>query len=252
MKHLLTAIVFAALLLPAGSAAIFAAEDAKPAAAAAAPAEPATLPKDIVWETDNEEPLIGSEKAIRGGTLNFAIGAYPLTFRIMGPNNNDFFASWNQAFTAGFGLVGRHPVTDKFIPIMATHWSVQKDQKTIYFKLDPDAKFSDGHAITADDYVFTWQMMKSKFIVDPFYNSYAERYYQSVDKIDDHTLRIVGTRPSWRPLVDYAGLWPTPAHATVLDESWVTRTTNQPQIAVGPYVVSETERGQSITFKRIP
>jgi microcin C transport system substrate-binding protein len=47
-------------------------------------------------------------------------------------------------------------------------------------------------------------------------------------------------------------LWPTPAHATVLDESWVTRTTNQPQIAIGPYVVSETERGQSITFKRTP
>src|SRR6266446_1490553 len=257
MNKLLTAIVFASLLLPAGSASIFAAEGAKPAPAAAAPADsapagPVTLPKDVVWETDNDEPLIGSEKAIRGGTLNVAIGAYPLTFRIMGPNNNDFFASWNQAFTAGFGLVGRHPVTDKFIPIMATHWSIQKDQKTIYFKLDPDAKFSDGHPITADDYVFTWKMMQSKFIVDPFYNSYAERYYQSVDRIDDYTLRIVGTRPSWRPLVDYAGLWPTPAHATVLDKDWVTRTTNQPQIAIGPYVVSQVERGQSITFKRVP
>src|SRR6476646_6827756 len=125
MKGILTAIVLAALLLPLRGAAILAAEEAKPAAAAAAAATaPVALPKDIVWETDNDEPLIGSEKAIRGGTLNVAIGAYPLTFRIMGPNNNDFFASWNQAFTAAFGLVGRHPVTDKFIPIMATHWSI--------------------------------------------------------------------------------------------------------------------------------
>ena len=61
--------------------------------------------------------------------------------------------------------------------------------------------------------------MQSKFIVDPFYNTYAQQYYQSVDKIDDYTLRIVGTRPSWRPLYDYAGLWPTPAHATVLDQT---------------------------------
>jgi microcin C transport system substrate-binding protein len=252
MKTFVAMIAFLGLFLPAASAPILAAEDAKPAAAAAALPGPVILPKDIVWETDNNEPLIGSEKAIRGGTLNVAIGAYPLTFRIMGPNNNDFFASWNQAFTVAFGLVGRHPVTDKFIPIMATHWSVQKDQKTIYFKLDPDAKFSDGKPITADDYVFTWKMMQSKFIVDPFWNSYAERYFQSVDKIDNYTIRIVGTRPSWRPLVDYAGLWPTPAHATVLDKDWVTRTTNQPQIAIGPYVVSEAERGQSITFKRIP
>ena len=228
------------------------AEGEAPAAPPSAPSEPVTLPKDIVWETNNDEPPIGSEKAIRGGTLNVAIGAYPLTFRIMGPNNNDFFAAWNQAFTVAFGLVSRHPVTDKFIPGTATHWSVQKDQKTVYFKLDPDAKFSDGHAIAADDYVFTWKMMQSKFIVDPFYNSYAERYYQSVDKIDDHTLRIVGTRPSWRPLVDYGGLWATPAHATVLDDTWVARTTNTPQIAIGPYVVSDVERGQFVNFKRVP
>ncbi len=258
MKRLLAALVLGGLMLAPASAPILAAPApapapaTAPASASATPAAPATLPADIVWETDNDEPLIGSEKAMRGGTFNVAIGAYPLTFRLMGPNNNDFFAAWNRAFTMAFGLVGMHPVTDKFIPVMATHWSIQKDQKTIYFKLDPDAKFSDGKPITADDYVFTWKMMQSKFIVDPFYNSYAERYYQSVDKIDNYTLRIVGTRPSWRPLVDYGGIWPTPAHATQLDENWVTRTTNQFQIAVGPYTVSAVERGQTITFKRTP
>jgi microcin C transport system substrate-binding protein len=253
MNTLFTAIV-AAGLLATSQVTAFAGDD-PPAPAPAAETvkvEPVTLPAGIIWETNEDDPLIGSPKAIRGGTLNVAIGAYPLTFRIMGPNNNDFFASWNRAFSQSFTLVQRHPVTDKFIPMLATHWSIQKDEKTIYFKLDPDVKFSDGHPVTADDYVFTWKMMQSKFIVDPFYNTYAEQYYQSVDKIDDYTLRIVGTRASWRPLFDYAGLWPTPAHATVLDQDWVTRTTNEPLIVVGPYVVSDTERGQSVTFRRVP
>ena len=228
----------------------FAAGDAAPAATVQ-PAEPVTLPKNIVWETNNDDPLIGSPKALRGGTLNLAIDSYPLTLRLMGPNSNDSFAAWNRAFTMGFPLVTMHPVTDKFIPMMATEWSIQPDQKTIYLKLDRDARWSDGRPITADDYVFTWKMMQSKNIIDPFYNTYAQQYYQSVDRIDDYTLRIVGTRPSWRPLVDYAGLWPTPAHATVLDQNWVTRTTNQPQIAVGPYVISGMKRGESVTFKRI-
>jgi microcin C transport system substrate-binding protein len=223
-----------------------------PAPAPAPDAGPAALPKDIVWITDNDQPLIGSEKAIRGGTLNTAIDAYPLTFRLMGPNSNDGFAAWNRAFTMAFGLVAMHPVTDQFIPVMATHWSIQPDQKTLYFKLDPDARWSDGKPITADDFVFTWKMMQSKDIVDPFYNTYAMQYYQSVDKIDDYTLRIVGTRPSWRPLVDFAGLWPTPAHATQLDKDWVTRTNNQYQVAVGPYIVSDADRGVSVTFKRLP
>jgi microcin C transport system substrate-binding protein len=235
---------------------LHAAQPAPPAPAASAapdaPRGPVTLPAGIQWVTNNDDPLIGSPQALRGGTLNEAIEAYPLTFRLMGPNSNDGFAGWNRRFTMNFSLVTRHPVTDNFIPQMATHWSVQDDQRTIYFKLDRDARFSDGKPVTARDYVFTWQMLRSPHIVDPFYNSYAERYYVSVDAIDDYTLRIVGTRPSWRPLSDYAGLWPTPAHATVLDADWVKRTTNQPQIAVGPYVVSETVRGESITFQRVP
>ena len=202
-------------------------------------ANPVTLPDGIVWD------------AIRGGTFNYPLGAYPLTFRLVGPNSNDAFAGWNRAFTMAFGLVGRHPVTDNFIPMMATHWSVQEDQRTIYFRLDPDARFSDGESVTAEDYVFTWRMMQSEHIVDPFYNSYAAQYYESVDRIDDYTLRIVGTRPSWRPIPDYAGLWPTPSHAVVLDEDWVSRTTNEFQVAVGPYVVSDVARGESVTFERV-
>src|SRR5690606_20563745 len=155
------------------------------------------------------------------------------------PTPNDAFASWNRMSTFAFGLVSRHPVTDNYIPWMATHWSVQDDQRTIYLRLDPDAHWSDGTPITADDYVFTLEMMRSDHIIDPFYNNYAEQFYESIDRIDDYTLRIVGTRPSWRPLSDYAGLWPTPRHATVLDETWVDRTTNEPQIVPGPYVVAQ-------------
>src|SRR5690349_21477352 len=119
------------------------AETAKEAPAPApAPSGPAVLPKDIAWETNNNEPLIGSEKAIKGGRHTVAMGEYPLTFRLVGPNSNSAFAAWNRAFTMSFILVGMHPVTDKFIPIMATHWFIDKDQRTLYFKLDPDARFS--------------------------------------------------------------------------------------------------------------
>jgi microcin C transport system substrate-binding protein len=221
-------------------------------AAGAERSPPIRLPAGIVWETNNEDPPIGSSRALRGGTFRAGLDAYPLTFRLMGPNSNDAFSGWNRLFTMYFTLVLRHPVTDRFIPWMATHWSVQDDQRTIYFRLDPDARFSDGERVTADDYVFTWNMMRSDHTVDPFYKSYAKQYFESVDKIDDYTLRVVGTRPSWRPLYDYGGIWPSPSHAIALDETWVTRTNNQPQIAVGPYVVSEMQTGQSVTFSRVP
>ena len=219
---------------------------------ASAPTTRATLPADIRWLSNEEDPPIGSAKAIRGGALNSSMDSYPLTFRLVGPNSNDAFAGWNRKFTMNFALVIRHPSTDRFIPWMATQWAIAPDQRTLYFKLDRDARFSDGKPVTARDFVFTWRMMQSEHIISPFHNSYAKRFYESVDAIDDYTLRIVGTRPSWRPIEDYAGLWPTPAHATVLDADWVKRTNNQFQIAPGPYVVGEAVRGQSITFTRVP
>jgi len=259
MKISLSLVIGLGLFVLAPQGPAFSAEE--PAAPAAATpdvdaealvknAAPVSLPAGVVWETDNDEPLIGSPNAIKGSRFNTAMPSYPLTFRLMGPNNNDSFQAWNRQF-AQLSLVTRHPMTDKFIPMLATHWSVQDDQKTIYFKLDPDAKFSDGHPVTADDYVFTWRMMQSKFVIDPFFNTYAEQYYESVDKIDDYTLRIVGKRASWRPLSDYAGIWPTPRHVTKLDKDWVERTTNEPLVVVGPYVVSNTVRGESVTFKHV-
>ena len=238
-------------LLPAQAAAPATAASA-PATSVAAPAARATLPADIQWVSNETDPPIGSAKAVRSPMLNSDIDAYPLTFRLMGPNSNDAFAGWNRQFTLNFALVLRHPSTDNFIPWMATHWAVAADQRTIYFKLDRDARFSDGKPVTARDYVFTWRMFQSEHIVAPYYASYSKRFYESVDAIDDYTLRIVGTRPSWRPLADYAGLWPTPAHATVLDADWVKRTNNQFQIAPGPYVVTEAVRGESVTFNRVP
>ncbi|MFN8894510.1 MAG: ABC transporter substrate-binding protein, partial [Betaproteobacteria bacterium] len=155
-------------------------------------------------------------------------------------------------FTFEFALVRRHPATDRYMPWMATHWAVMDDQRTMYFKLDPDARWSDGKPVTARDYVFTLTMMRSPHIVDPFYNSYAERNYESIDAIDEHTLRIVGKRPSWRPLADYGEIWPTPAHVHTLDADWVKRTTNTPQVVPGPYVVGEMVRGESVTLNRVP
>ena len=217
----------------------------------AADAKP-TLPPGIVWETNEDDPPIGSADAIRGGTFTDSQGQYPLTFRLMGPNSNDYFAAWNRLFTFNFSLVRRHPVSDRYAPWMATHWAVMPDQRTIYLKLDRDARWSDGKPLTARDYMFTLTMMRSPHILDPFYNEYAERNYESIDAIDDYTLRIVGKKPSWRPLAEYAEIWPTPAHAHVLDADWVKRMTNVPQVVPGPYVVSASVRGESVTFTRVP
>lgn len=211
----------------------------------------AELPADVKWVTNDTAPPIGSDKAVKGGTFNFWMESYPLTFRLFGPNSNDAFAGWNRIPSIGFGLVMQHPNTDEWLPMLATHWAVMDDNRTIYFKLDPDAKWSDGRTITADDYTFANEFLRSELIVEPFWNKRMEDYYETIEKIDDFTIRIVGKNPSWRPLYDY-NIFPIPKHATRLTNKWVEETNLTFPVVPGPYVIKEAVSGQRVVFERIP
>lgn len=45
------------------------------------------------------------------------------------------------------------------IPGVASHWKISDDGRTYTFYLRPDAKWSDGTPVTADDFVFGWQQV---------------------------------------------------------------------------------------------
>lgn len=204
----------------------------------------------IEWETNMDDPFIGSPDALKGGTYKDHIQSYPLTFRLVGPNANDAFAGWNRAFTMDFALVRQHPVTDNFIPCLASHWKVMEDNRTVYYKLDPDARWSDGTPITASDFAFCYEMMTSPLIVDPFYNTHYAEVFESVEAVDKYVVKVVGSKPSWRPLYDY-NLWPMPKHTITLNETWVKDANLVKQVGAGPYVISETLDGQRVVFSRV-
>ncbi len=65
-----------------------------------------------------------------------------------------------------------HPNTEEPVPSLATHWAFDKDGKTMYFKLNKNAKWSDDTPVTADDYIYTLEFMRSKHIQAPWYNDF--------------------------------------------------------------------------------
>jgi microcin C transport system substrate-binding protein len=218
---------------------------------------------DIPWETNNDDPTIGDPNAKKGGTLYQFSESYPLTWRLVGPNANDGFATWRRAFTMDFGLVTRHPNTDNWIPMLASHWYVEDDH-TVYYKIDADARWSDGEPITADDYVFTLDMMRDKNIVDPYYNEYFATMYESIEKLDTHVIKITGKQSSWRPLADF-NLFPMPKHQHEIDPAkqtdedphavdpeWVDQMNNVQPLSIGPYTVSDDVTGQYVVYSRDP
>lgn len=230
----LTGILMAALMLPVGVSVM--AEDISA----------------IEWQTNLDDPPIGDpERAIRGGTFTMSTPSYPLTFRLHGPNSNDMFANWNRMTSLELGLVTLHPTTYNYIPRLATHWAVMDDGKTLYFKLDERAKWSDGKPITADDYVFAAEFLADPLIRDPFSNQFMNDWIEEVVKIDDYTIKIQGKRESWKPLYQYGGFSPLPRHAVNLDDKWVETANYTPPVVQGAYTITDWREGETVTFTRI-
>jgi microcin C transport system substrate-binding protein len=214
-----------------------------------APAYPReTLPAGIEWLTNDSDPVFASPAAVKGGTFHQALLTFPLTFRVVGPDSNSSFRSailGNQ-----LGLIGIHPNTENIIPELATHWAYGADKKTMYFKLDPEARWSDGHPVTADDFVYTLEFMRSKHIVAPWYNDYYTKEIERVIVYDAHTFAIVGTKAQ-PDLHLKITIGPTPRHFYCeLDENFVRRYNWKVAPNTGPYQMTKFRKGRYILFER--
>ncbi|MEI8346919.1 MAG: ABC transporter substrate-binding protein, partial [Pseudomonadota bacterium] len=208
------------------------------------------LPKDLKWVTNDDDPEFASTEAITGGSLHLYIPSFPMTLRVVGPDSNG--ATRDLILDNQWGLLGTHPNTDKVIPALATHWAYGKDHKTVYYKLNPNARWSDGKPVTTDDFIFGLEFMRSKYIVAPWYNNHYTEDFDKIIKYDDLTLAIVAKKPrSNRELHYYNDISPQPRHFFKMDENWVKNYNWAIVPNTGPYQLENIDKGKSLTFKRV-
>ena len=214
-----------------------------------ATALPAELPPTLTWETNNSDPTFASPEAKRGGRFRTFVTTFPLTLRLVGPDSNGSFASYMRA--NNLGLVGVHPNTLNPIPELATHWAFGDDGHSIFYRLDPDARWSDGQPVTAEDFVFALAFMRSKHILAPWYNNYYSEVIRDVVKYDDHTIGVLGAvaKPRDEMLFEYS-ISPVPAHFHQLDESWVRDYNWKIAPNTGPCTIDRIRKGKYIEFRR--
>src|SRR5690606_35869411 len=172
---------------------------------------PADIPKDQVWENGMDLPDSGSPDAKKGGTQYEFMPDFPATLRTNGPDSNGEFRRWIYDYVA-LALAHRHPNEFDFHPAIATEWAVSFETKTVYARLNPDARFTDGEPITADDFLFMFYFFLSEDINDPWSANWYSTQYTNITKYDDHTISMSVTeaKPDMAALV--LGLTPVPEH----------------------------------------
>jgi microcin C transport system substrate-binding protein len=187
--------------------------------------------------------------APRGGTMSFRGTGASQTFDSL----NAFILKGEAA--QGLGLLYDSLLTasadepDAAYGLIAESLEYPEDRSWVIFTLRPEARFSDGHPITAEDVVFTRQILMEKG--EPFYRiSLAD--IASVEALDPHRVKFT-FKPDApkRDLPALAGglsILPKHYYETVeFDQSTMT-----PPVGSGQYVIADAQPGKYIRYCRNP
>lgn len=148
------------------------------------------------WETNVNYNILGNPKAVKGGSLIMSIPAFPATLRIIGKDFNSDFNSTMEDMVYE-SLVNLDPVTDEYIPRLATHWKISDDKMTFKFRINPDARWADGKPVTSDDVIATWKLVVDPGILEPYYNELYGSYEQPVAE-SRYIVSIKSKKLNWR------------------------------------------------------
>ncbi|GFO82318.1 MAG: ABC transporter substrate-binding protein [Methyloceanibacter sp.] len=137
---------------------------------------------------------------------------------------------------------------DAVYGLIAESAEVAGDGKSATFYLRPEAKFSDGTQVTADDVVFSFDILKEKG--HPLFHQML-RDVEKAEAIDPRTVRYMFKGELVRDLpLTVAGL-PVLSKAYYSNKAF-DQTTLEPPLGSGPYLVDKFQQGRNITYRRNP
>jgi peptide/nickel transport system substrate-binding protein len=123
------------------------------------------------------------------------------------------------------------------------------DRSSITFHLRPEARFSDGRPITAEDVLFSHALLRDKGW--PYHRSHYSKVARA-EVIGARSVRFSFQADGDREIPLILGLMPVlPRHRFKSAEEFE-RTTLQPVVGSGPYMVDNLEPGRFIAYRRNP
>ncbi|MBI2821522.1 MAG: ABC transporter substrate-binding protein [Acidobacteria bacterium] len=205
------------------------------------------------WETNTDFELIGDPRAVQGGLFREYMLDFPGTLRVEGPESNTTLNSMIQGLVYETLLIV-HPTTLDFIPALATHWQISSDKTTYRYRIDPNARWSDGRPVTAEDVVASWSFYMDKGLQAPMAYTVWSKFERPVAE-SKYLVRVKSGQLNWRNFLYFSASLPVlPAHVLKnIDGAAYLRDYNFRLLpGSGPYVVREEDikKGRSVSLRR--
>ena len=132
--------------------------------------------------------------------------------------------------------------------LVAESIELPPDRAYVTFHLRKEAKFADGMPITPEDVLFSHAVLKEKGF--PYHRSHYGKVAKA-EKVGERSVRFTFNAAGDREAPLLLGLMPIlPSHK--LDADSFERTTLEPPLGSGPYLVAQVDPGRAIVYRRNP
>ena len=132
--------------------------------------------------------------------------------------------------------------------LLAESIEIDDDRTFMQFNLDPRARWSDGKPVTADDVIFTFELLRDHGR-PPFSNRLKK--VAKMEKVGDLSVRFTFTKDADREFPLLLALSPVlPKHA--IDPAKFEQSGLTQLIGSGPYLFDRVKPGEKIVYKRNP
>ncbi len=188
-----------------------------------------------------------------GGTYVESVGGYPQSL-------NPLLSFYNDAdrdvVSLVFSGLTRLAMNGEIEPDLASGWEIAGEGITYTFSLRRNVVWHDGYPFTADDVLFTTELLR-----DPDYPGPSDigDLWQSVDvaKVDDYAVQFVLSEP-YAPFLDYLAIGVLPEHrlSGVTAAALANIDFNRQPVGTGPFRLADVDLGEghiaAVTLRRFP
>ena len=149
-------------------------------------------------------------------------------------------------------LEGTADEPDSVYGLVAESLEYPEDRSHVIFNMRPEARFSDGSPLTADDVVFSYEILRDKGL--PSFRAVIQKQVESAEALGPH--RVKFTFKEGEPTRD---LPQTVGGLPIFSKAYYEASgadfeasTLTPGLGSGPYVLDSLEVGQQIVYRRNP
>jgi microcin C transport system substrate-binding protein len=204
------------------------------------------------WKTNNMVSVCGIENAFKGGRFCFGINELPPSIRIYGKGTN---YEINRIIGSLLfeSLLIEDPVNLSLSPSLATHWKIDRDSVTFYFRINPEARWADGMPVTTDDVIATIKFISNPNLLSPAISDFINTFEQPI-KISKYIFSIKSKENDWRKIYYLSSLFIMPEHIlkNITANDYLNQYQYKYMIGSGPYLIldEDIKKGESITLRR--